>query len=169
MEAKRIALVGLMGSGKSTIGRALADELGWHFVDMDRAIEERAGKSISDLFRESGEDAFRSMERETLQDQIDTAGPLVLATGGGVPLDPQNRRILHENFVVVWLRVAPEEAARRLEGASDRPLLQGGEPESRLTKLLAERARFYGEVAALALDPAQPATLVRSIARWTHS
>src|SRR5262245_55411381 len=121
--ACRIALVGLMGAGKSRIGRQVAARLGWPFFDADRLVEERTGASIEALFRERGEAAFRDLEADTLEALSLTPAPLVAALGGGVVERPQNRAVLKTSFFVVWLIVDPERAAERLGHDSGRPLL----------------------------------------------
>ncbi len=161
MNGKPIYLVGLSGSGKSLVGRLLATRLGWGFVDSDRAIEERQGASIPELFSFAGEERFREVEAAVL---LGYAGAenMVVATGGGAVTTVAAREALAGGFVV-WLRVSPNEAARRLmrnPGTETRPLLatagnEGRSEESiaaRLTELLAAREALYAEVADAIVD-----------------
>jgi 3-dehydroquinate synthase len=143
MRPARIFLIGLSGSGKSTVGRIVAEQLGWDFADTDDMVEAAAGRSIPELFRDEGEAAFRQRECMALA-QISGLSNLVVSTGGGAPTTPEGRAAIGTGFVV-WLSVTPAEAARRLAGdpdASDRPLL-AGDAESRLAGLLDARRAIY--------------------------
>jgi shikimate kinase len=146
-----IALVGLMGAGKSAVARMLGERLGASVADLDTMIEAVEGRSIADLFEQSGEAWFRRREGELLA-QVLHQGVRVIACGGGLVTDPALRRVLHERCRVVWLEVSPAEAARRVAAQSAepgrvRPLLAGGEPADRLAALLEARAPLYAEVA----------------------
>lgn len=110
----RIFLIGYRGSGKTTVGRALADRLGWAFVDADVLLEERAGKSIARIFADDGEPAFRDWESRVLDD-LATRDRHVLATGGGVVLRPANRALLQAGGFVAWLQISPELAWDRMQ------------------------------------------------------
>lgn len=164
MGADRLFLVGLSGSGKSTVGGLVAERLGWDFVDTDRAIVELSGRTIPELFRDGGETLFREYEVRALQ-AVAERHRIVVATGGGAPTTPEGRRIIASGYSV-WLVVEPEEAARRLEAnpeAEERPLL-GERPVERLRALLDQRRPFYaecdGSVDVSELSPAQVATEV---------
>src|SRR5207245_2182803 len=122
----RIALIGMMGSGKSTVGRRLASELGWAFIDTDAEIVRTQGRSIADIFRDDGEEAFRNLETAALRQAL-TPDEVVIATGGGVVLRPENRDLLARTCWVVWLRATEEEYIRRVAGNARRPLLAAGE------------------------------------------
>ena len=137
-----IVLVGLSGSGKSTIGRRLATTLGRAFIDTDDLIVARAGKPIPRVFAEDGEHVFRSIEREAVAEAV-ALEAAVIATGGGAPMDPQNREVLWDSTYVIWLDAAVETLVRRV-GASGagRPLLAGDAAE-RLAALRAERQSVY--------------------------
>lgn len=138
-----VVLVGLMGSGKSTVGRLLATRWGCPFVDLDREIERRAGLPIPEIFRTEGEAGFRRLEAAATQ-ALAPLPPVVIAAGGGWMASPELRDAW-SGAVRVWLRVPLEEAARRLAGAgADRPLLAGGDAEERLASLLAARLPAYG-------------------------
>lgn len=159
-----VFLVGLPGSGKSTVGRQLARRLGLPFVDSDHVIEQRIGSSIRAFFDREGEAAFRDLEAQVI-DEV-TAGPLaVIATGGGAVLRPENRGHLHERGRVVYLRSTPEDLFRRLRHDRHRPLLQVADPLARLKDLHAQRHPLYAETAHFAIDTGRPsvATLVNMI------
>ena len=150
-ERRPIALVGLMGAGKSAVARALGERLGTSVADLDAMIEAVEGCSVAEVFERSGEDAFRRREDELLASVLQ-GGVGVIACGGGVVLGAERRHTLRERCLVVWLEVSPEEAARRIggpgaEGARARPLLAGGDPVQRLRELLAQRAPLYADVA----------------------
>jgi len=140
--APLIVLVGLPGAGKSTVGALLAERLGARFVDLDRWIEERAGRPVSVIFAESGEAEFRRLEREATA-ALGPERPLVAAPGGGWVMQPGLRRSLAPDALLVWLEVEPAEAARRMGAAAgERPLL-AGDAVDRLERLLAEREAAY--------------------------
>jgi len=137
-----IVLVGLSGSGKSTIGRRLAARLGRAFVDTDDLIVARAGKPIPRVFAEDGEQVFRAIERDAVAEAVGREAS-VIATGGGAPMDQQNRMALWDRTYVVWLDAAVETLVRRVgRGGAGRPLLAGSASE-RLTALRAEREAVY--------------------------
>ena len=137
-------LVGPPGAGKTSVGRALAQRLGWPFVDVDAAITAQAGKPIPDIFRDDGEAAFRAYERDQIRALSGRFGH-VIAPGGGALLDPDNRAALERHGVLFCLRATPEVLLGRVAG-SDRPLLQG-DPAARLQTLLAARAPLYDSIA----------------------
>jgi shikimate kinase len=123
-------LVGFMGSGKSAVGRLLADELGWSFVDVDEDIEKSQGVSIVEIFDTRGEVEFRRMEHEALRKRIrevECGRPLVMALGGGAFVDPDNRKLLGERGVTMWLDCSFPRICSRLEGQADRPLARDPE------------------------------------------
>lgn len=139
-----IVLVGAPGSGKSTVGRLLAAELGREFVDVDSVIEERAGKPISEIFVDEGEPAFRATEEATTAELLERPG-VVLSLGGGAVLSARTRQALAEHHVV-WLQVSAGNAAERVGLSSARPLLLGN-VRGRLIRLLNQRTPLYAEVA----------------------
>jgi shikimate kinase len=158
------SLVGLPGSGKTTVGRQLARRLQIPFVDSDHAIETRLGCSIREFFEREGEAKFRDIEEEVI-DTL-TQGPTgVVSTGGGVVLRPANRQHLRERGQVIYLKSTPEELYRRLRHDVNRPLLQVADPLTRLRDLYAIRDPLYREVAHFVLETGRPsvATLVNMI------
>ena len=148
-------LVGLPGSGKSTIGRQLARRLGLPFNDSDHAIEQKIGCSIRDFFEREGEAAFRDVEEAVIREL--TAGSAgVLATGGGAVLRPANRQRLREAGPVIYLRSTPEEVFRRVRHDAKRPLLQVDDPLQRLRDLYDERDPLYRETAHFVVETGRP-------------
>ena len=143
---ENIFLVGLMGAGKSTVGRILARRLGKRFVDTDHEIEKRNGVTIPVIFEIEGEDGFRRREQEVLAD-LAQEKDLVLSTGGGIVLKPENRDVLRNHGFVVYLNARPEMLAERTKHDRTRPLLNVEDPLTRLRELYAVRDRLYREVA----------------------
>jgi shikimate kinase len=144
LEGLNLYLVGMMGTGKSAVGRPLAAALGYRFLDADTSVERVAGRSIPELFAEVGEPGFRDLETAVLG-QIASWHSLVVATGGGVVTRPENWGHMQQG-VVVWLDAPPELLLRRLAAdPSPRPLLQTADPESQLTSLLSQRQRLYAQ------------------------
>ncbi len=142
-------LIGLMGSGKSSIGRRLAKALDLPLLDLDELIVERAGRSIPEIFADVGEQGFRDLETEVLKDTV--GRPAVLATGGGIVMREENRRLLREHPPVIWLKAAPEFLARRIEGDTNRPLIAGTDTLNRLRELARIRDPLYRECADFVL------------------
>ena len=163
-----IVLVGAPGSGKSTVGALLAERLGMEFVDADAVIEERAGKSVAEIFADDGETAFRQLEEETTAAQLRRPG--VLALGGGAVFSAATRKAL-QGQRVVWLRVGVPSALHRVGLDTARPLLLGN-VRGRLIKLLGERRPLYDEVAEARVDTddVSPEDVVELIVRiWPTS
>ncbi len=146
-------LVGMMGSGKTTLGRALAEQLRRPFVDSDEQVAARTGRTVREIFEHEGEPAFRRLEAEALAEAVSSSQPSVIAAAGGVVLDAENRRRLREAGTVVWLRAPAGVLAERAAGADHRPLL-GDDPGEAMARLAAEREPLYAEVADAALDVA---------------
>lgn len=141
---RSIVLVGMMGAGKSSVGRRLAARLAIPFSDADAEIEAAAGMSIADIFEAHGESSFRSGEARVIARLLDN-GPQVLATGGGAFINPQTRARIQDKGISVWLKAEIDVLSRRLRRRSDRPLLRTADPTSTLTSLLAARNPIYGE------------------------
>lgn len=150
-------LVGMMGAGKSTVGRLLAERLGWPFLDLDSLIEAEAGMPIPALFASAGEAAFRDREEDLLAQIAGGWRPagvgahqqVVVATGGGAVLREVNRERMRVTGLVIWLEADPALLVQRTvaEGVAKRPLLSDADPGNRLTELLAQRAPLYGQAA----------------------
>ena len=144
LAGRSLYLIGMMGCGKSSTGRPLAERLGYGFVDADAVIEQAAGCSIPDIFDRDGEAGFRSLESQVLS-AISQRHSLVVATGGGVVTQPENWGMLHSG-IVIWLDVVPDQLLQRLNADSTvRPLLQTADPEAALNALLNERRPLYAE------------------------
>lgn len=159
-----IALVGLPGSGKSTVGRQLARRLQLPFFDSDHVIEQQLGCSIREYFEREGEDRFRDVE-ESVIDELSQNPKCILSTGGGVVLRPANRQHLRDRGQVVYLNSTPDELFRRLRHDVNRPLLQVADPLSRLRDLHSLRDPLYRETANFIIETGRPsvATLVNMI------
>jgi shikimate kinase len=148
---RTIVLMGFMGTGKSEVGRRLARRLGCAFIDTDRLIEERAGKSVSAIFAEDGEVQFRAMEAEVVAEAAGRAGS-VIAVGGGAVVDPTNAARLREAGVMVHLTADPETILARVGAAGSRPLLAGRDPRAAVNRLLDERRAAYEAAADVTVD-----------------
>jgi len=159
-----IALIGMPGCGKSTVGRQLARRLQLPFEDADARIEQRIGCTIRHFFEQEGESRFRDIEAHTL-DELTRGAGAVLSTGGGAVLRAENRQVLRERTQVIYLRSAPEELYRRLRHDRNRPLLQVTDPLQRLRDLYAVRDPLYRETAHFVIETGRPsvASLVNMI------
>lgn len=150
--AENIVIIGLMGSGKSTVGRLVAQMLGFHFADTDHMIIEEAGCSIPEIFAREGESGFRLRESAALRSLLGRRH-CVIATGGGIVTQERNRYLLRHLGFITWLEADPKLLARRTAGNNDRPLLRGEEPPlQKLERLLAERKPLYKELADLRIQ-----------------
>lgn len=141
---RTIVLVGMMGAGKSSIGRRLASEFNLPFVDADTEIETAAGMSIPEIFEAHGEPYFRSGEARVIARLLE-GGPQVLASGGGAFINPQTRALIRARGISVWLKADLDVLLRRIKRRSDRPLLKTDDPEQTLRQLIAERYPIYAE------------------------
>lgn len=159
-----IFLVGLMGSGKTTIGRALAKRLNKRFIDADHEIESRTGASIPLIFEIEGEASFRQREADVIRDLTAQEG-IVLATGGGAVLTENSRRLLKERGVVVYLRASVSSILQRTSHDRNRPLLQTADPKARIEELSQQRGPLYEEVAHITVETGRPnvQTVVQNI------
>ena len=146
-----IFLVGMMGAGKTSVGKLLARRLGKTFYDCDHEVERATGVKVAVIFEIEGEAGFRARESKTLAELV-RYSDAVLATGGGAVLSAENRRLLAENGVVVYLRAAPADLWSRTRQDRNRPLLRTANPLARLTELHAERDPLYREVADIIVD-----------------
>ena len=167
MDGGPLAIVGYMGSGKSTVGRAVAEALRWEFVDSDEAVAEKAGLSIPEIFDTAGEPHFRDLEREALLDTLGGPHERVVACGGGVVMDPRNRARLAE-VPTVFLWEDADVLYRRTRGP-DRPL-RGASFED-FARRYAERLPYYLEVAGLHIEPHErpPRRVADEIVEWLRS
>lgn len=144
-------LVGMMGSGKTTVGELLAAQLRVPFYDSDRAVEARAGTTIAGIWEREGEDRFRLLESAEIA-ELATSEQGVVATGGGAVLDPSNRDLMRSSGTVVWLRSSVEGLLERLGEGGSRPLLGGDDPAMVLTDILAAREDIYREISDVVVD-----------------
>ncbi len=136
-------LIGMMGAGKTTVGKLLAKELGYRFIDTDEVITQVAGQSINQIFAQQGEEAFRTLESQVLS-ELCAYQRLIVATGGGMILRQVNWSYLRHGLIV-WLEVSPEDLYQRLQGDTTRPLLQHDNPLDRLQEMIKQRQPFYAE------------------------
>ncbi|VAV97001.1 Shikimate kinase I [hydrothermal vent metagenome] len=140
---KTIVLVGMMGAGKTTVGRRLAPRIGLPFFDADSEIEQAAGMSVSELFQRHGEESFRDGEARVIARLLD--GPAhVLATGGGALTHPETRQLIADKSLAIWLKADTDVLARRATRRGTRPLLATGDPEETLARLMESREAYYG-------------------------
>jgi shikimate kinase len=156
-----IALIGMPGSGKSSVGRQLARRLNWAFADSDAEIERQIGCAIRAYFEQHGEAAFRDVEQSVLAGLL-SRDRLVLATGGGAVVREANRRLLASHAQVVYLRSTPEELMRRLRHDTHRPLLQVSDPMRKLRQLFEERDPSYRECARFVIETGRPSVKLLS-------
>ena len=152
---RTVALVGLMGAGKSAIGKRLALRLGLPFVDADNEIERAAGCTISEFFERFGEAEFRNGERKVIQRLLE-GSPHVLSTGGGAYMDPDTRALMGRHAITVWLRADLEVLYDRVRKRTHRPLLRQGDPKDILARLLNQRYPVYAEADIVVESTAQP-------------
>jgi shikimate kinase len=153
---KTVALVGLMGAGKSAIGKRLALRLGLPFIDADDEIERAAGCSIAEFFERYGESEFRAGERRVIARLLEEA-PHVLSTGGGAYIHPDTRTLMRTKAVTVWLRAELDVLFDRVKRRGHRPLLRQGDPRDVLARLMAQRYPIYAEADIVVESTAQPA------------
>lgn len=166
--ARNISLIGFMGAGKTTVGKALAERLGMSFVDLDEEIVAAAGMSVPEIFAREGEEGFRERESAALKKALDREDA-VIACGGGAVLRDDNVALLRNRSRVFLLRISAEEAEIRLKGKGGRPLLSEGGMKEAIDRLLSERAARYEEVAHEAVEAKgrSPEEVVEEIvARW---
>jgi shikimate kinase len=149
---KRILLVGMMGAGKTTVGTALAQRLGYPYLDSDEQVERQTGQTVREIFETRGELAFRAQEKQALAAALTSVGPVVVSVAGGAVLDADNRHRLRQAGLVVWLRASLQTLARRVgAGQGHRPLLEE-DPLAALTRLYQQRRPLYAQVADVVID-----------------
>jgi shikimate kinase len=170
LDGHPIVLVGLMGAGKTTVGRRLAEKLGLTFVDADHEIEIAAGQTIPEIFAKHGEAYFRDGERKVIARLLEN-GAQVLATGGGAYMNADTRSAIRSHGISIWLRADFDLLMRRVRRRSNRPLLQNDDPEAVMRKLIDERYPVYAE-ADITVDSRDVAhtsivnTIIKTLARW---
>lgn len=143
-----IILIGFMGCGKTSVGKRLSKKISFCFKDTDQLIEEKAGKTISEIFADEGEKAFRNMETECLKNLIACKeSGMVLSVGGGLPMREENRGLLRKLGNVIYLKASGETVYNRVKHDTKRPLLQGNNPRGRILDLMAARKGFYEDAA----------------------
>lgn len=147
-----IILIGFMGCGKSTVGIKLSWKEKIPLIDTDKLIEHNTGMSVSDIFEKMGETAFRDLETNVLKELCKQIGTRIISTGGGTPVRPQNRELLRECGIVVYLRITPASVYERLQGDTTRPLLQCEKPLERIQSLMESRQEAYEECAHIIVD-----------------
>lgn len=167
---RSIVLVGLMGVGKSTVGKRLAKRLGLEFVDSDEAIEQAAGLSINEIFERFGEPSFRDGERRVIARLVD-GSPKVIATGGGAFINDETRALILGNCVAVWLDADIQTLVSRVSRKDNRPLLRNKDPEATLRDLASIRNPFYAEAPIHILSQAAPHdeavdSIIEALHRW---
>jgi shikimate kinase len=162
--SRSVFLIGMMGAGKTTLGRMLAQALGFEFIDADRELEARSGVPIPTIFSVEGEAGFRRREAALLDELTQRPG-IVLATGGGAILDPDTRARLRDRGLVLYLRASADEIHRRTRNDRSRPLLQTDDPRARIDELLEQREPLYRETAHLTFQSASanPRRLLRKL------
>lgn len=163
-------LIGFMGCGKSTVSKLLAEKLGWQLVDTDARIEEEQGTTISSMFADRGEAWFRILESELIERLSMEKEPMIISTGGGLPIQPQNKELLEKLGDVIYLQVQPQTVLKRLKEDTTRPLLQGEDKEQKIKELLACRGPIYEEVAdyIIVTDAMTPKEVALEILRLTE-
>lgn len=142
-----IILIGFMGAGKTTLGKATAQAVGCRFVDTDDLIEETTGEKISDIFATKGEPYFRDLETQTIKGLLAQPEQMVVAVGGGLPVRTENRQLLKQLGTVIYLKADIDTLLSRLEGDTSRPKLQGGDLRERIESLMARREALYEDAA----------------------
>jgi shikimate kinase len=143
-----LALIGFMGTGKTTVGRHVAEYLGFDFLDTDELIQSRTGRSITDIFEQDGEPAFRELERQVVQ-ELSACKKTVIATGGGLPTNADNLAALKSYALVICLWASPEKIWERVKNQTHRPLLHDADPQKKIRELLAAREPFYRQADVL--------------------
>ncbi len=157
---RSVVLVGMMGSGKSSVGKRLGARLGLPFVDADTEIETAAGMSIPDIFAQRGETEFRDGERRVIARILTTRSPLVLATGGGAYMNAETRARIAELGISIWLKADFDVLMRRVRKRSNRPLLRTADPEGTMRRLLTEREPVYAQADITLISSDDPQEVV---------
>jgi shikimate kinase len=143
-----LALIGFMGAGKTSVGRLVAEQLHFDYLDTDDLIVSRTGRTIADIFKTDGEPAFRALERQVVA-ELATRTKTLISTGGGLPVNPDNLASLKTHALVVCLWASPEKIWERVKNQTHRPLLQDADPQKKIRDLLAAREQFYKQADVL--------------------
>ncbi|MEI7534895.1 MAG: shikimate kinase [Verrucomicrobiae bacterium] len=143
-----LALIGFMGTGKTSVGRHVAEQLGFEFIDTDELIQTRTGRIIADIFAKEGEPAFRALEKQVVK-ELSTREKTLIATGGGLPTNEENLTALKSFALVICLWASPEKIWERVKNQSHRPLLHDADPQKKIRDLLAVREPFYRQADVL--------------------
>jgi shikimate kinase len=168
MSQPNIILTGFMGTGKTTLGQLLAEKIGYQFIDTDTLIEMQIGQTISNFFQHQGETAFRKLESELVESLAEKQG-LVIATGGGLVLDPNNVAMLSKTGRIICLTASPEEILARVAKQQDvRPLLQGEDPLKKITQLLQQRDSAYRQFPQFSTSKLSREELLDQLVRFTQ-
>ena len=163
MSQPNIILTGFMGTGKTTLGRLLAERLGYEFIDTDTLIEAQIDQTIAELFQTEGEAAFRKLESKLVEELAQKEG-LVIATGGGLVLDPKNVTLLSQTGKIICLTASPEEILARVSKQQNlRPLLQEADPQAKIIELLQQRNSVYQQFLQLSTSKRSPDELINEI------
>ena len=152
MNSESIVLIGFMGSGKTTLGRWIAREHGYTFLDTDDMIELKQQRSINDIFASEGEEYFRNLETEMIKSLADRDDKVVISVGGGLPVRKVNRKLMRRAGKVVYLRTSVDELEKRLKGDTKRPLLAGGNVREKIIALMDKREALYLDAADVVVD-----------------
>jgi shikimate kinase len=167
--AERLYLIGMMGSGKTTVGRQVAARLGWSYLDSDEQVCARTGRTVREIFETDGEAAFRAEESAVLAAAAaDPDTPTVVAVAGGAVLDPANRALLRGTGAVVWLDASPEVLVGRVNAGGDHRPLLGDDAPAALARLDHQRRPLYEQLADLVVDVSrrEPAAIVDQVVTW---
>lgn len=166
---KNLVLIGMMGSGKSTIGHRAAQELNLPFYDLDKEIEKKAHCSITEIFQQEGEATFRELEHDIIQEIVKKA-PAVIATGGGAFIEKRNRELFQKNSITIYLSASAETLFERTKSTTHRPLLQNHDPLSTLKNLLQKRHAFYEQANfTITVDHLGPPEIVQQLLSLYHA
>ena len=169
MSQPNIILTGFMGTGKTTLGQLLAKKIGYEFIDTDTLIETQIGQTISDFFQTQGEAAFRKLESELVENLAQKQG-LIIATGGGLVLNPNNVAMLSETGKIICLTASPEEILARVsKQQAVRPLLQGQDPLEKISRLLQQRASVYRQFPQFSTSKLSREELLNRLVRFTQA
>ena len=152
MNSESIVLIGFMGSGKTTLGRWIAREHGYTFIDTDDMIELKQQRLINDIFASEGEEYFRDLETEMIKSLADRDDKVVISVGGGLPVREVNRKLMRRAGKVVYLRTSVDELEKRLKGDTKRPLLAGGNVREKIIALMDKRGALYLDAADVVVD-----------------